>query len=373
MTTTTSDARTAIANNGSEKCAKKNAEEHTASGVTPTLPSTTDTTPERVADGVWRLALPMKAPPGHINSWLLEDGNGWFVIDCGTRGKDTRNAWQAFMHSPLYRDGITRIFLTHAHPDHIGSAAWLARETGAPVLMAEPERQAMLDLAVDASQRNAELTAWLTHWNAGEKQISQCQFFYQHFADAVPLIHSDIQIVSAGETINVNKKVWQLHEGLGHTPCNILLYQPEQQRLITGDQVLPDIVTNVSTWWRQDKNPLGIYLSSLTPLSTLAVDLALPAHGDPFSNFLDRCEQLQSAHAQRLAQLTDVIKTGHTTMPDILKKLGGKALYSPLFLLVAGQIYARIALLLAEGKITEKMGEEGLRVFSTSGEKVNAT
>jgi glyoxylase-like metal-dependent hydrolase (beta-lactamase superfamily II) len=327
--------------------------------------------PERVADGIWRLPLPMKAPPGHINSWLLEDESGWFVVDCGTRSKDTRDAWQAFMQSPLYRDGITRIFLTHAHPDHIGSAAWLARETGAPVLMAEAERQAMLDLAVDMPTRNEELTTWLSGWDADEKHITQCQFFYQHFSDAVPVIHSDIHLVTAGETLSVNNKVWQLHEGLGHTPCNILLHQAEQQWLITGDQILPDIVTNISTWWRQDKNPLGLYLSSLKPLSTLAVELALPAHGDPFSHYHERCKQLETVHAQRLTQLTDVIQTGHTSIADILKKLGGKALYSPLFLLVAGQIYARIALLLAEGKITETTGEDGLRAFSVNSDDVS--
>lgn len=317
--------------------------------------------PECVTEGIWRLPLPMKAPPGHINSWLLKDKTGWLVIDCGTRSKDTRAAWQAFMQSALYGDGITRILLTHAHPDHIGSAAWLARETGAPVLMAKAEQQAMLDFTIDVQQRNNELTEWLTHWNTAEKHIAQCQLFYQHFASAIPTIQSDIQIVRAGDTISVNDKTWQLHEGLGHTPCNILLYQAEQKWIITGDQILPDIVTNVSTWWRQDKNPLGLYLSSLKSLRSLSVNLALPAHGAPFNNFSERCNQLSTVHAQRLQQLIDIIRAGHTSIPEILDKLGGKALHSPLFLLVAGQIYARIAFLLAEGDIKEKTGENGDR------------
>lgn len=309
-------------------------------------------TPERVEAGIWRLPLPMKAPPGHINSWLLEDGDHWLVVDTGTRAADTRAHWRAFMASPLYRGGIRRIFLTHAHPDHLGSAAWLARETGAPVLMADAERQAMHDLALPAAQRDEEIAQWLPRWQASDKQIAHCQLFYQHFATGCPLIGSDIQTAAPGDTLTVNGDAWQVHGGYGHTPCNLLLYSAARKVLITGDQVLPDIVTNVSTWWRQAANPLQAYLDTLEALVPLEVKQALPAHGDPFDSFARRLVTLRDEHARRLEQLMQAIGPRGRTSAELVRDLGGKTVTSPLYLLVAGQIYARLACLQGQGRIT---------------------
>lgn len=308
--------------------------------------------PVRVAAGLWRLALPMRSDPGHINSWLLEDGDGWLVVDCGTRGEGTRECWRAFMASPLYRAGITRIFLTHAHPDHAGSAPWLARETGAPVLMAAAERKALENFTVADPQRDAEIADWMRGKGASPEQVTSCQLFYQHFARGCPQIDTDIEIMTPGEEMLIGGRRWQLHGGYGHTPCNLLMYQPEDSMMITGDQVLPEIVTHVGLWWRQSENPLPRYQESLQRLRHLPAKTAFPAHGDPFTGFRDRCDQLALIHDQRLQRIEKTLAKGALSLDELLRKFGGPAVDGPLFPLVAGQIYARLMHLAERDRVT---------------------
>ena len=315
--------------------------------------------PEEVAAGVWRLRLPMSTSPGHINSWLLADGDGWTVVDCGTREDCARASWRAFMASPLYGAGIRRIFLTHAHPDHGGSAPWLARETGAPVLMAEAERETLDSHQVDNAVREAEIAAWVGSWGASEKQIGFFQDFYHGFALGCPPIHSTIETVREGDTLTIGGRRWQLHAGLGHTPCNLLLHAEDDQLLITGDQVLPDIVPNVSIWWRQDPNPLERYLESLARLRLLSVRQAFPSHGDPFADYTERCDQLRRTQEQRIERLASALAGGAQSVSQLLKSFGGQAVDSPMFPLVAGQIYARLAYLIERGRVTSFRDDDG--------------
>ena len=85
--------------------------------------------PQRVADGVWRIAG--GAPIRMINVFLIADNGGVTVYDAGIRQMAGAVAAAASRIGP-----ITRVVLGNAHADHRGSAARL----GAPVCCHELER-----------------------------------------------------------------------------------------------------------------------------------------------------------------------------------------------------------------------------------------
>jgi glyoxylase-like metal-dependent hydrolase (beta-lactamase superfamily II) len=69
-------------------------------------------------------------PMGFANSFLIEDDNGLTPIDAGFPGKESAvfGAIRRLGRSP---DHHKHLVFTHAHPDHIGSAAAIVRGTGA--------------------------------------------------------------------------------------------------------------------------------------------------------------------------------------------------------------------------------------------------
>ena len=58
----------------------------------------------------------------HVNIYLLADGDGWAMIDSGFGNEETIAAWTALFEGPLKNFKITRLIVTHFHPDHVGLA-----------------------------------------------------------------------------------------------------------------------------------------------------------------------------------------------------------------------------------------------------------
>src|SRR5690625_910672 len=72
-----------------------------------------------IAAGVYLLRLPMPFALDHINVYLLEDGAGFTLIDCGLNTSKTREIWTQVL---AQAGPLKRIIVTHHHPDHIGAA-----------------------------------------------------------------------------------------------------------------------------------------------------------------------------------------------------------------------------------------------------------
>ena len=82
-----------------------------------------------LAPGVWRIPL----IGDWTNGFMLRDPDGQVtLIDMGlpSSGKKVMAALESIGSGP---SDVTRLMLTHCHPDHAGGAAYVSRETGRPV------------------------------------------------------------------------------------------------------------------------------------------------------------------------------------------------------------------------------------------------
>ena len=70
--------------------------------------------------------------PGMVNVYVLSTADGLAVLDTGFPGRAPK-ILQALREIGKAPQDVRHIVLTHCHPDHIGSAAALQRETGATV------------------------------------------------------------------------------------------------------------------------------------------------------------------------------------------------------------------------------------------------
>ena len=78
----------------------------------------------QIAQGVLWVRMPLPFQLNHINLWLLEDGDGWALIDTGINTPETQKLWLILLSDLPHNGRLTRLFCTHAHPDHMGLAGW---------------------------------------------------------------------------------------------------------------------------------------------------------------------------------------------------------------------------------------------------------
>src|SRR6201994_3745062 len=84
-----------------------------------------------------RLKLPFRL--NHVNIYLLADGDGWAMVDSGFGNEETIAAWTALFEGPLAKVKISRLIVTHSHPDHVGLAGWVVERFGCPLFMSQVE------------------------------------------------------------------------------------------------------------------------------------------------------------------------------------------------------------------------------------------
>ena len=93
-----------------------------------------------VADGIHWLSTPLPfAGLRQVNLWLLRDGDGWAMVDCGYAYDAARAAIAATWEQVLGGRPITRLIVTHFHPDHAGNSGWIAQRWGLLPLMTQAE------------------------------------------------------------------------------------------------------------------------------------------------------------------------------------------------------------------------------------------
>jgi glyoxylase-like metal-dependent hydrolase (beta-lactamase superfamily II) len=102
-----------------------------------TVPVPGDVLP--VVSGIRWLRMPLPFALDHINLWLLDDGPGYTLVDCGAATEATRAAWEDVIAGHFGGKGLDRVLATHCHPDHVGMAHWLCARWNAPLAMTAAE------------------------------------------------------------------------------------------------------------------------------------------------------------------------------------------------------------------------------------------
>jgi glyoxylase-like metal-dependent hydrolase (beta-lactamase superfamily II) len=268
-------------------------------------------TPVPVADGIlWvRTALPFALD--HINLWLIDDGDGWAVIDTGVGNAATKALWEGLLAGPLAGRPVRRLIVTHFHPDHIGQAGWLVEATGAEALMTRTEWLTAKALFhddspgfVDAGERLdrlAGLNEALTRERRGRGNL------YRRGVRPPPPSFTRLQ---AGDRLRLAGSGFEVIVGEGHAPEQITLWSADRRLLIAGDQLLPRISPVIGVWPQiPDADPLGDFLGSLDRYAHLPDDvLVLPSHGLPYRGLHDRRASLRAHHEERLARTLELCR-----------------------------------------------------------------
>ena len=313
-----------------------------------------------VADGVLWARIPLPMEPTHINVWLMEDGDGWTLVDTGMPLDPCREAWQTLEKDVLGPRPLRRIFVTHDHPDHMGLSPWLQRRHGAQVWMSAASHESVVEFLAAAPEAiEARMRGFLNSHGMQTDASPSRQSMPRHDAwfDGAPVLSV---APGDGDEVRTAGRAWRVVETGGHCRGHLCLHDAEGALLVSGDQVLPTISPNVSVISsRPEADPLRDFLASLARLERCAEDtVVLPSHGRPFRGLHRRIHVLRSHHHEQLGNLREACREPKAAY-DLLPVMYGRPLRGYHRFLALGETVAHLNYLWHAGDLARTVDAAG--------------
>ncbi len=201
------------------------------------------------------------------NTWVVRSDDEVVVIDPGPDAPSHLAAIERQVAGSL----VTRILLTHGHPDHAEGAVALAHRVGAPVLALDPAHR------------------------LGDEGLAD------------------------GDVVEVGDLTVRIVATPGHTDDSLSFHLEADRALITGDTVLG----RGSTVIAHPEGRLADYLSSLHRLRDLAESsdaaVVLPGHGPALLDPAGAVSAYLAHREQRLDQVRAALDSGARTADDVVE------------------------------------------------------
>ena len=303
------------------------------------------------------LRSPLPLTLDHINCYLIKDGDGWAIVDTGMNVEVTRKHWETIISTQLNNAPITKVIVTHQHPDHVGLAGWLCREHKAPLLMSESEylcsRMYFSHGQADAYWEVEEFFSRSAMNKDTIKGLMESNNFYETVYELPPSFHR----VKEGQLVTIGDHQWLAINTRGHSPEHLSLYCEALDIYISGDQVLPKITSNVSiTSVFPESSPLADWYEAHERIPTIVPDsvLVLPAHEKPFKGLHYRLADVIAHHEERLDKLMALCQEPLNAQ-QLTIKLFERELDAFQNYLAVGECLAHVHFLLDQGKINRSL------------------
>lgn len=317
----------------------------------------------RVADCLYWARLPLPMALDHVNIYLADDGAGaWTLVDTGLDWPKGREALETVLSVLPGGGELTRILVTHHHPDHIGLAGML-KARGAELLM--PRTGWLTARMLWLDEQPLPGPEALEYWRAAgmppkmrDRKAEERPFNFRDMIAPLPLGFTALE---DGSVLRLGQRDWRVRFGQGHAPDHAVLWEEGGDLVIAGDQMLPGISPNISVYPTEpEADPLGGWLATCTAFARLAREeqLVLCGHKLPFSGLPRRLNQLAENHHKALTRLLDHIRTPRTAaecFPPLFKREIDEGIYG----LALGEAVAHLMHLWHGGQATRSRRADG--------------
>lgn len=261
--------------------------------------------------------LPLRL--NHVNCFVAETDSGWAVIDVGLHRQPTIDLWKKTLHNKT----VSKIIITHYHPDHFGYAGALQKKTGAEVWMTKTDHE-----TAKLAWQDEFIYSFNTYyeWSGVPKSLSQQMIEntgkFKSLTSPQPTID---HYLTEGSRFQLGHFEYEVIFTPGHSQGLITLFNKEKSVLLSTDHILPRITPNISYWFVGDLNPLKSYLDSLEKIKNLDASYVIPSHGEPFYNANNRIDEIVAHHEERLEFILDQLSHKITAF-EMCQKLFPKQL-----------------------------------------------
>ncbi len=322
-----------------------------------------------IAPGVFWVRMPLPFALAWINLWLIEDGDGWTIVDTGIAMEQSREYWRAIFDATLKGKPVTRVICTHMHPDHMGLAGWICRKFGAEFWMSRLEyitgRMLVADTGREAPEEGVKFYR-AAGWD--EDAIDSYKIRFGGFGKAVSKMPDAYRRIADGDVIEIGGRPWRVITGNGHCPEHVCLWQDELKLFISGDQVLPRISSNVSVFPTEPAgDPLADWIASCKKLrAALPNDvLVLPSHNEPFIGLHERLDNLIDGHERALQRVLHRLSQGPKRAVDLFVALFARRIGPELQGMATGEAIAHLNCLIGRGLARAVADEQGVLYYES--------
>ena len=221
-----------------------------------------------VGPGIFWVRMPLPISLNHINLWMLEEQDGWTLVDTGMATEDTKALWEEIFSTHLNSKPVKQVIVTHMHFDHLGLAGWLVEKWGATLCMSRTEYLSSRVIINEIKSDPPEATvAFFRAAGVEESILDEFKVRFNNRSDFVSPLPSHYKRLTDNQVLQIGSLQWTVIIVEGHSPEHICLHCKSLNIMIAGDQILPRISPNISV--RPDEpraNPLHNFLRSCESL-----------------------------------------------------------------------------------------------------------
>jgi glyoxylase-like metal-dependent hydrolase (beta-lactamase superfamily II) len=273
---------------------------------------------DSVPPEIVRISVPTPFAVGPANVFLLKTDPP-ALIDTGP---GTDDAYERLV-SQLEKHGISLgdlgyILLTHGHLDHSGMLGRLQKSTNA-VACAHPivaEQFANYDWAIEATCEYYRVK--MTTLGA-PREVIDAVLKYRLAAHTIGTAAAIQHVLRDGEEVSGVRAIFVA----GHSPGDVLYYEPAQRAAFTGDHVLKGMSPSPLMSVKDDPSVpvLTRYCDSLRITRELDIDRCHPGHGSPFGNHRAIIDDILRRYDERLEQVARLVEETRQTPYQIMTRM----------------------------------------------------
>ena len=251
--------------------------------------------------------MPTPYGVGPVNAYLI-DAEPVTLIDAGFQTEESKAAFEEQLDSAGRKvTDITRVLITHGHPDHYGLVPWL-QELGIEVHFPTRELERMTGKGMRMHFGRLLL-------QAGMPLDLLIKMDEHRKKDPRPWLDIPSLVpVADGDVFEFEGFKLESHHVPGHSGGHFVYFDPESRTLFAGDQLLPHVSPNPLLEpsledHTERRRSLVDYLETLERFRKMDPSIAYPGHGDPVTDVIGLIDSTIAQHLERkekvAALLTD--------------------------------------------------------------------
>ncbi len=323
-----------------------------------------------VAKGILWMRLPLPMKLDHVNVYAIADEDGWAIVDTGFFSKRGVAIWEKLMAGPLQGKPVTKVIVTHHHPDHIGMAGWFQTEHGAELVTTRTAwlMARMLTLDVQPVPTPEAITFYMRGGMAPDVLQARKTDRPFNFADCVAPMPQGYTRIREGDVLRIGARDWRVRIGNGHAPEHATLWADDSV-VLGGDQLIPSISPNLGLYPNEpEADPVLEWLEACEAMLPHAKpdQLVLPGHKLPFTGLPLRLKQLIENHHGALKRLEEFLQEPHAA-GECFKTLFKREIGGGEYGLALVEAMAHCHHLYLSGKVTRTLRNDGAYLYQTKG------